>query len=67
MGSLLYQRTGFMQVEDVRVQAAEDDHEGVVLAAMTLIPQSFTSALKWSQAAWDQSFTSDEERNWKWR
>jgi hypothetical protein len=67
MGSLLYQRTGFMQVEDVRVQAAEDDHEGVVLAAMTLIPQSFTSKSKWRQAAWDQSFTSDEERDWKWR
>jgi hypothetical protein len=67
MGSILYRSTGFMRVEEVRIQAVEDDHEGVVLAAMTFIPQSFASALKWGQAAWDQSITSDEERNWKWR
>jgi GNAT superfamily N-acetyltransferase len=67
MGSILYRRTGFMPVEKVKIQAVEDDHEGVVLVAMTFIPQSFASALKWRQAAWDQSITSDEERDWNWR
>jgi len=67
MGSLLYRNAGFISVEDVKVQAAEDNHEGIVLAGMTLIPQSFASALEWRQAAYDQSLTSDEEREWKWR
>jgi len=67
IGSLLYRNAGFMLVENVKVQVAEDDHEGVVLAGMTLIPQSFASALKWRQAAYDLSLTSDEEREWKWR
>lgn len=67
MGRILYQRTGFVPVDEVRIKAMENDNEGVVLAAMTFIPQSLASALKWRQVAWDQSFTSDEERDWKWR
>jgi ribosomal protein S18 acetylase RimI-like enzyme len=67
MGNLLYQRIGFITVDKIKIQVVDDEHEGVVLTAMTLIPQSFASALKWRQAAWDQSTTSDEECDWKWR
>lgn len=65
MGSILYQTTGFMLVDRVQVKATEDDDEGVVLAAMTFIPQSFANAMKWRQVAWEQSSTSDEEHDWK--
>lgn len=54
-----------MPVDEVRIQAMGDDHEGVVLAVMTYIPQRWASTLR--QVAWNQSVTSDEERNWKLR
>lgn len=67
MGSNLYQEIGFVAVDDVRVEAMEDDDDGVVLIAMMFIPQSFLDALKWRQVLWDQSWTSDEEADWQRR
>lgn len=67
MGSILYQRTGFMPVDEVRIKAMEDHDEGVVLVAMMFIPLSFASAVKWRQIAWGHSSISDEEHDWKRR
>lgn len=67
MGSSLYQKSGFVSVSNVRIKAMEDDHDGVVLAAMTFIPKSFANAMKSRQIVWDQSSTSDEEADCTWR